>query len=256
MISVITPTAYDYTYFLESLQCYYGIVDEVFVGLDRDRISWAGNKFTFNEDDFYEQVQKIDVDKKVTIIEDNFHPLDKPMKNETYEKNYLSSLCKPGNWILQIESDEFMLNPNEFKKWLEENKDFQGRVRGQWITVYKAFGDDLLLPNDKGGQVAIGTKLQGQYTVARETNEPDIQSPMLLLHYSWGRTKAELLEKFKNWGHAGDFDPDTYADMWDKVTLENYQEFSNLHPLDPSGWPNLLKVNRKDYENKDKKHAE
>lgn len=253
MISVITPVAYDYKLFFESVMCHYAISDEIFVGLDVDRISWNGNKFTFNDAEFFDYVKKIDVDHKIKVIERNFHTLSKPMQNETLEKNYLSGLCKPGNWKLQIESDENMLNPNEFKQWLE-TKDLNCAIRGQWITVFKAFGDDLLIANDPGGKVEIGTKKVSQYTIARTTNEPSIQSPMLLLHYSWGReSKEALAEKFRNWGHAGDFDVDTYVNLWDSITLENHKEFKNLHPLDPTGWPSLSLINKSEYRSRDVK---
>ena len=53
MISVITPVAYDYKHFFESVQCHYEIADEIFVGLDKDRISWNGNKFSFNDAEFF-----------------------------------------------------------------------------------------------------------------------------------------------------------------------------------------------------------
>ena len=245
-ISVITPTAYDFRYSYESIKNYYDIADEIFIGIDKDRISWAGNKFDFDMAEFQSFINDIDTDKKIKIIQENFHQHPIPVQNDTAEKNHLSSLCKNGNWILQIESDEYMFNKEEFMKWLP-NADPNYGIKAQWVTVYKSFGDKILVANDSGGQVAVGTKLKSQYYQCRDVRQEAHMSPLKLLHYSWGRTRHELSTKFKNWGHAGSFDAEKYLDMWDKITLDNYMNFKDLHPIDPHGWPNLILFNKKDF---------
>jgi hypothetical protein len=60
-----------------------------------------------------------------------------------------------------------------------------------------------------------------------------------LLHWSWGRTPAEVRQKLENWGHSGDFNIEKFFSQWESVTLENYTQFRNLHPLNPPLWERL-----------------
>jgi hypothetical protein len=43
----------------------------------------------------------------------------------------------------------------------------------------------------------------------------------------------------KSWGHNRDFDLETYYDQWKSLTIENYRERKNFHPLQPELWPGL-----------------
>lgn len=89
--SVISLISYDAEYLPDSIKSYYDYVDEIVLGLDKDRISWSGNKFSFNEDELWKQLQAIDKDDKINIIEDNFHRSRVPIENDTHERNFLKS---------------------------------------------------------------------------------------------------------------------------------------------------------------------
>ena len=68
IISVVMPIAYDFRYSYRSLEKIYDIADEVILGLDRDRISWSGKPFDFDEEEFRATVAAIDGRKIVRII--------------------------------------------------------------------------------------------------------------------------------------------------------------------------------------------
>jgi hypothetical protein len=247
-ISIVSLLSYDYLYAFESIAKFYDIADEIILGLDMDKISWSGNKFAFDEFAVDEFIKKIDVDDKIMLVKENFHILPRPMDNETAERNHLSQICKKGNWIIQIDSDEIMLNKMEFKQFLEENEEaLDGcALKAHWITVFKIFegGKFLVIDADGAtdGKIFVGTKMQNSYTVARTTDETAIQTPLRLLHISWGRTREELKNKLENWGHSKDFDTNAFLDLWDKVTLDNYHTFTNIHPLHGPHWPKLKLV--------------
>jgi hypothetical protein len=254
-LSIITPISYDYKYAFNAIARYYNIADEIFLGLDKDRISWSGHKFDFDTNAVMDFIKKIDIKNKIKLIEDDFHLfpngkiedtkpyLSIPFKNETYERNHLSLLCKPGNWVLSMESDEYMLNPLEFKTWLDGVGD-DVEFRAKWIFVYKTFGDKYLITTGTPELPDMGTKRRGEFYCARTIypNGNYIQSPLDILHFSWGRTREELEMKFKNWGHSDSFDTKKYLEMWDGVTLDNYQNYSNLHPLHGPIWPSLTLI--------------
>lgn len=258
-LSIITPISYDYQYAFKAISRYYNIADEIFLGLDKDRISWSGHRFDFDIEAVLSFIKKIDVDNKIHLIEGNFHQfpsdmiedikphLSIPFKNETDERNRLSLLCKEGNWVMSVESDEYLLNPSEFKAWLDTIKE-DIEFRAKFISVYKCFEDRLLTIAGTTEYPDVGTKKKGQFHSARTvSNSNYVQSPLVMLHFSWGRTRDELAIKFKNWGHSDSFDTDKYLEMWDRITLDNYKNYTNLHPLYGPTWPSLTLMSLNDF---------
>ncbi len=247
-LSLVTLLSYDYVYAFEAISKYYDIADEIILGLDSDYVTWSGNKFDFDESALTDFLARVDTEKKIRVIRQNFHQLPRPIDNDTTERRFLSTQCKAGNWIIQIDADEIMLNKNEFKQFMEDNSDLLDgcAIKAHWITVFKSFDDGKFLVIDADGatdgRIFIGTKSPNSYTMCRDTSETAIQTPLRLLHVSWGRSREELQKKLENWGHSKDFDTKAYIEMWDKVTLENYQSFTNLHPLHGPHWPKLKTV--------------
>lgn len=241
MLSFITLIAYDYRYALRTIQSYYSIADEIILGLDRDRISFSNLKFPFDDEDFFTSIEQLDTHRKIRVIEENFHSHGHPLENEHYERKTLANHCKPGNWIIQIDSDEYILNPQEFKDWIKQAPGDVG-IQGRWVTVFKQFGDDYLLVEEPDPFIAIGTKCRDLYIDLRRTDQVQVRSPMIMLHQAWGRSRADLERKLRNWGHSRDFNIDQYLHLWDSVNLENYRQFKDFHPLYPPYWPSLEKV--------------
>ena len=55
--SVISLISYDAEYLPDSIKSYYDYVDEIVLGLDEDRITWSGNKFSFDEGNLYKSLR-------------------------------------------------------------------------------------------------------------------------------------------------------------------------------------------------------
>ncbi len=241
MLSFAMPVAYDYRYFYRALDSIYDIADEIVVGIDRDRISWSGKTYSLDETEFRQEIQKTDTRGIVKIVEDNFHADPRPMVNDSEERNVLSRHCTAGAWIVQIDSDEQALNAKDFRAWMQ-NADREKDVQAKWITVFKTFGDQCLVVNEPDGRVSVGTTQPGVYKTARETGRPKVPSNLLLLHFSWGRTREELAQKLTNWSHSQDFDTAKFIEFWDAVNLNNYRQVKNFHPLYPPLWTGLSLV--------------
>lgn len=239
--SFYTPIAYDYKFAFASIISYYEIADEILLGIDADKISWSELKFDFNENEFKETIKNIDKDKKVKYIEDNFHSNKSPIYNDTFERNFISKLCKKDNYIIGIDSDEILLNPKEFKEWLTQLKNVNLDIVALLFSVYKSFNEKLLITEPEEYS-CIGTNLKDKYFKCRITGNKRIRSPLKILHYSWGRTENEILQKLKNWGHSKEFNITKYMNTWKLITLDNYSEFKNLHPLRLTQWWKSLKL--------------
>lgn len=227
-LSFYTPIAYDYKYSYSTILSYYEIADEILLAIDKDRISWSGNKYDFDES-FFDEIKKIDKNNKIKIIESNFHLLNSPIENDTQERNYITSFCKKGNYIIGIDSDEIVLNSNEFYEWFNKINP-QVDISCSMSSVYKIVGRNILV-NRPIETSQMGTNLINSYKKCRITKNLIIPSPLNILHFSWGRSRQEIIQKLTNFGHSKDFHIDNYMKIWDDVNLENYQTKRNLHPL-------------------------
>jgi hypothetical protein len=238
-LSFYTPIAYDYKYVFASLMSYYSIADEIILAIDKDRISWAKNKYEFDFKLFNDRINEIDKEHKIRIYEDNFHQLS-PIENDTYERNQITLICKKDNYIVGIDSDEILLNPTEFLDWMNSNSPKED-VCCHWFSVYKAFENKYLvtLPYET---TVIGTNLRNTFRKCRFTLLKNVQSPLKVLHFSWGRKREEIVQKLYNWSHTNDFRIQEYLKIWDSVTLENYKEKTNLHPLGIKKWWQSLEL--------------
>jgi len=249
-LSFYTPIAYDYKYAIATILSYYKIADEIILGIDEDNISWSHMKYNFDEADFNARIVKIDTEKKIKIVKSNFHDAPLPMTNDTNERNYLTHFCKRGNFIIGIDSDEVLLNPDTFKIWMNTMQP-TADIKCKLFTVYKNFGDKLLNV-EPDEMTTIGTTKVHCYTMCRNTDTKiktlTINSPLEILHFSWARNEQEMWQKLKNWGHSADFDINKYFLLWKSATLENYKTMTMLHPLGmKANWTHLSLIDLSKY---------
>ncbi len=237
-LSFVTLLAYDYRYAFNAIRSYYEIADEIILGLDSDRLTWMRQPFPIDLSEVSAFISQIDSRKIIRIVEGNFHAADHPMVNDTQERNALSMHCAEDNWIVQIDADELLVNPGDFKNWLL-TADPNSSPCARWIGVFKIFGNQALVIDPPTEINPIATRLRGQYALSRFTPQPESLSPLNLLHFSWGRTPEELLTKLRNWSHAKDFNVDAFFNFWQSVTLQNYHQFRNFHPIQPELWQTL-----------------
>ena len=55
--SAISLISYDSEYLPDSIAKYYDFVDEIVLGLDKDRISWSNNSFKFDENKLWKDLK-------------------------------------------------------------------------------------------------------------------------------------------------------------------------------------------------------
>lgn len=255
--SVISLISYDAGYLLKSIPRYYKYVDEIVLGLDKDRLTWNKNPFTFDEDKVFEGLSTLDVDNKISIVEEDFHQLDDPMSNDNAERNLLKHECS-NDLIYSFDADEILLNAKEFfldfmpivEPYLDKND-----VCMNWATPYKVIDDQVLLISETDGSPflqenqGVVTMKSSNYVYARWTDKSAsganrIKSPLIALHWSIARKYSALAFKLSNTGHADTFKNNPMLDIWDSINLDNYHTVSNFKTtnLGPLQWPRLNKV--------------
>ncbi len=250
-LSFISLVAYDYEYLADSIKSYYEIADEIILGLDENKKTWSGNDFEIDFGKLEATLRKIDYAGKIKLVQSDFYKFDKPIYNDTYERNYLSLHCKENNWIISIDADERLMNPIEFNDWmskLDMNRQPEScNILATWWNVFKVIDGKKLYINSVSSIAPIGTYLRNSYRYARWANfdntsyrGPEILSPLNLEHFCYGRTEQQVWQKLCNWGHAKDFDVEKFYNLWKSITLENYHTFKNFHPANGAEWPELV----------------
>lgn len=237
-LTFVTPIAYDYTYAFDTIRSYYAIADEIILGLDAARRSFSGHRYPFDEEAFAAGIAAVDVDNKIRIIEGDFHSQPHPLMNDHHKRLTLANAAKSGHWIMQIDSDEVLLNAAEFREWMATAPATHG-VRARWLTVFKRLGQDLLVIREPDGRIPVGTRQRHLYRHLRELDQPCLDSPLVLLHFAYGRSRSEIELKLKNWGHSREVDHQRFLQAWDHADLENFHSYRNFHPLYAPWWEQL-----------------
>lgn len=262
-LTAITPIWSEWQMALGAIKSYYSIVNEILLPVDVDRISWAGKKFDFDLAAFADAVRAIDPEHKCVIVQGDFHGSG-PLENHNHERKLVGSLARQGNWLLAIDGDERLLEAEKFKDWLD-NSDTMARVHAAlpnpWThnlpvvgimsrmeIVYKIIGDVALLAVASDGAPA---EMQPMCSWRRTLRCPEdfgehvicVMSPSTVVHFAYGgRTAEQIRQKLSNQSHACPFDAEAFMRTWEGVTLENYQELRNFHPIDPGCWASLRAV--------------
>jgi hypothetical protein len=241
--------AYDWYLLEHALPLIYADADQICLSIDRDRISWSGARYAFDEDGFRALLKRIDIDGKIKLLEDNYHLSDlSPMANEVRQRNCIAEFQGKGGWHIQLDCDEYFY---DFKGFVHYLRAFPQTGRAlniccPWITLYKQVADGFLYvdPVDKKKieYMQIATRCP-VYEYGRRNGFFNVYTNFAIIHQSWARDRKEIQAKINNWGHALDFDKDRYFSFWDSLNSSTYKEASDFHFLQPAVWPKLSFVN-------------
>lgn len=237
--------AYDWNLLAYSIPPIYNEADLICLSVDKDRISWSGNPFSWDETGFRSLISKLDPDGKVRILEEDYHLSSlSPMENEVRQRNKIAEFMGEGGWHIQLDTDEFFLNfpvfVSRLRRYRRGSRPFN--VSCPWITLYKqdASGFYYVAPErfDQIEFIQIAT-LHPSYEYGRRNGNFNILTDCALLHLSWARSESEIWEKLNNWGHKNDFDVQAYFRKWQELDAGNYNSYVNFHHIRPEIWPVL-----------------
>jgi len=237
--------AYDW-YLLEyALPLIYAQADQICLSVDRDRISWSGSKYRFDDDAFYSLVKRIDVDGKIRVQEEDFHRADLSAgENEIRQRNSIALFLGMDGWHIQLDCDEYFYDFSSFVHYLRSLPK-TGRTFNiccPLATLYKQVPGGFLYVNpldiDRLEFIQIAMR-EPLYEYGRRNGYFNVYTNFAIIHQSWARTSEEIHEKINNWGHVEDFDKGRYFLFWDSLSERNYMVASNFHFLKPEVWPKL-----------------
>lgn len=144
---------------------------------------------------------------------------DGPNSNPGYYHNLsraLGTSVAKGDWLLFVDGDEIV--DDTFKDWFETKAQYTDIT--YWITCYWYFrepmyqsksyeGCGLLIKRDKcNWNIDVRDERQQFHRVSNFIhggyNHILVDGKPMMHHFSWVRTKEEMLKKVHNWGHKND----------------------------------------------------
>lgn len=226
----------DPNYLRESLLSYYDHVDRIVLSYDENATSWTGTPIPVAE--CLAVIDDLDVDGKCERMPGHFARLEHhPLENETYQRQLaLDEAGKDADWVLQLDTDEVMLDPPQFFRSLERAEatgasamDYPSR----WLYTQVSAGRYLEASTRFWGLAAsypgaLAVRKATQLRLCRQTDaalyrvdmrpwntDPAhshetvvhevIPAESAVLHYSWVRDHDTIRKKFGWSGHAEDY---------------------------------------------------
>jgi hypothetical protein len=232
--------SYDYQMLRISLPLIYKSADQIFLAIDHLRRTWSGNTFEISSD-FFSWIKEIDIENKIQIYEDDFYVPSLTVKeNDTRERNMLGMFMGAGGWHLQIDSDEYFIDFDEFISKLKVLKFSENTtIYLPWITLFKKVENGFLYIKGKKEFCPIATNYP--VYVDYRLNSKNLRKEMdyVIIHESWARNEDALEKKLTNWSHKDDFNVQSYFTFWKAIDSETAKYIRNFHPLTPKIWNSL-----------------
>lgn len=239
--------SYDYQYLPLCIAQIYEKADKITLAIDKNRKSWAGEEFYFDEE-FLANILRNDPKKKISVYEDNFSIPELPSwkcdhRERLMLREYMNSEAEDA-WHLQLDTDEYFIDFDGFVKYLHQiEKDYTGKITVycKLITIFKCLPDGIIIAEDNEGLGYFPVASIGGCRFEPAENEIKLKTNFKVLHQSWGRSEEEIGFKIKSWGHNKDFNTNDYLKFWKSVNQYNAEYIKDCHPLGKScGWNHLV----------------
>ncbi|MCF6346903.1 MAG: hypothetical protein L3J20_01215 [Flavobacteriaceae bacterium] len=236
--------SYDYEMLKNAIPLVYEDADTIFLAIDIHRKTWKGDNIYINNS-FFDWLNKFDIAKKIVLYKDDFsNPKLTTMQCEVRERKMLAEKMGLGNWIIQLDADEYFINFKKFVHFLKSKNHLlkhpsknKVQISPFHVSLYKKIDKGYLYVNE-ATKTVVATNYP-DYKVGRKTGGRVIYTNSLILHECLSRTRKDLVTKLKNWGHNADIDFEGFIKKWDSVNENNYTSMQNFFFLEPEKWKNL-----------------
>jgi len=242
----------------ESIASYYGMVDRIIVSFDRSHRSWSGHPLSVEES--LRRIRAADPDGKVVLLPGDHVATGRSlMAVETAQRQEaLDAAADGADWVLQLDTDEIVPSPASLRDHIAAADsadavalDFplrniyaatpQGRFLeqcGRFWTTQAAYPGPVAVRAGTALSVARQARGVPHYRVdvaARNTDPAHPRNTAVhavipreeaILHLSWVRTEAQMLEKRIVSGYSKNRDWDRDLARW---------RWRSRHPLLTAG---------------------
>lgn len=242
-ISLGILVSYDYEFLKISLPLIYDQVGFILLAIDKNQMTWKGEKFLIS-DSFFQWIETFDLEKKIHFYRYEVDFTIPSMEIETHLRNEMGKQMPPSDWYMQIDTDEYILNKeNLFSELadIETNSNTQIMIYMKSLPMFKSDENNIFLI-DVAENCPILTNIPNYHLARISHSAQKKYSDIYFLHQSWDRKEDEILMKIKNWGHNSDFNIYEYFNFWKTINTFNYKYIYNFHPVHPEKWTRLIKI--------------
>lgn len=264
----------DATWLKKTLAAYYPLLDELVVPVPLDGIGWTGEKIPVQQ--VLEIIRGLDHRGIIRTMSGRWTDSVVPMRADTAQRQAaLDALNGHVDWVLQIDNDEFLPNPDALLNALD-SADQRGLRVVEWPMrvlyrrtrkwIFEVVADDGASTYDFPGPIAVRPDVT--LTDARRTALPFLRAVVMgddaslqvrrapadgeqrweqlrpedaIVHNSWARSPREVWRKTRSWGHADGIRSVVYfALRWLPAPL-TWRFARNLHPFARGLWPRLAR---------------
>jgi len=264
----------DPSYLRESISAYYPHVDRIVVSYDHSATSWTGTPLPLEQ--CLQIIATVDPERKCVLAPGVFARLDHPpLDNDTHQRQAaLDQASEGADWVLQLDTDEVMLDPGIFFDMLARadeagagGLDFPARwlytraAAGRYLEASRRFWQ---VAASYPGPLAVraGTRLRHARQADAELYRVDFRSrntdpwrardapvhatiseQQAVLHFSWVRDSAVIRRKFSWSGHTKAMRPPRVYRRWEWRTRHPLVT-GLMTPLRPqnAGWYKVVEI--------------
>ena len=165
------------------------------------------------------------------------------MQCEVRQRKMLSEKMGIGNWLIQLDADEYFLDfkafidtLRQYDSYLKQPKNNQIQFSTFLVNIYKQVEGGFLYI-DEATKCMTATNYPS-YKTGRNTKKRIIYTKHLMFHETLSRDEKELEFKFNNWGHKGETNP-FFMEKWKSASKDNYKDLTDLFYLEPHKWKKL-----------------
>ncbi|WP_310559069.1 hypothetical protein [Flavobacterium sp.] len=236
--------SYDYELLKNSLPTIYTESDTIFLAIDKNRKTWKGDSIEINPD-FFDWIKVFDVDNKIFFYEEEFYIATlTTMQCEVRERKMLAEKMGIGNWLIQLDSDEYFYDFEKFVAYLKSKNKFLKNPQSKIVQIccfkinlYK-YVEGGVMYVDKLDKFMVATNYPN-YKIGRHGKCRSIYVNSVSLHDCLSRSRSELEKKLDNWGHNEDINKEEFLEKWDSVNVSNYKNIRGFFYLDPMHWKTI-----------------
>jgi len=222
--------AYDYNFIKHSLPVIYGDSDTIVISIDKDRLTWSGNKFDFDEH-ILDWIKEYDIENKISIYQDKFFiESNSSMQNDTRQRNMTAEYMGLDGWHIQIDVDEVFINFNEFVKYLKYQKKYLNNPKenpivicAYWVVVIKSIADGFFFDKSTFHSFPVATNYP-IYKIARDTLYKRKYLNYIAVHHTYNRDEEALLFKLLNWSHNAESINKGVIKNWKLLDESNFKK--------------------------------
>lgn len=223
--------AYDWEFLQHSLPAIYDHVEAICLSVDAGDKSWNGNTFSFDNDGLNALVKGLDKKHKIQVLrEPFFSPERTPIENENYQRRRMAEVLGKADWIIQIDTDEIIIEPETFISELRKYKAYKRplNIHGLWLNLIKQTATGFIYSVLKTPPLATN---KPQYDYGRTNGHFNIYTNSFIAHITWARPEEEVKYKLDNWGHSHEFNGKSFFKIWQAMDDFNFRYIRNFHPM-------------------------